>query len=284
MTTDAAGGVGSPGSPGASEPTDGASAPVPLADDPLSTVAVEAAIPPLASLFVDPDPAVRDGFTASWVAASLVDVVARRGEAVLALVGGSSVAGVHAALADPDVADRAGLDWSSVTITLADERAVPAASDERNWRVVEGLVEPLVSAGRLSPEALVPLGEVPDDADVADIEAALSTVRDRIDRVDVALLGLGPDGHVASLFPHHPGLSTTGAFAVVTDAPKPPPLRMSATVGLLAGADAIALVGFGDGKADAMAAATAKGSLADCPGRLVHLSRRGVIVTDRVPT
>ncbi len=283
MTTSPAGGVGSPGSPGAPEPTDGASGPVRLADDPLSTVAVDAAIPPLAGLFVDPDPAVRDGFTASWVAASLADVVARRGEAVLALVGGSSAAGVHAALAGPDVADRAGLDWSAVTITVADERALPASSDERNWRVVEGLVEPLAAAGRVSADQLVPLGEVPGDADMADVEAALAGVRGRLDRIDVALLGLGPDGHVASLFPGHPGLSATGTFVVIEDAPKPPPLRMSATVGMLAGADAIALVGFGDAKADAVAAVTAEGSLADCPGRVVHLARRGVVVTDRVP-
>jgi len=261
-----------------------AAEPIRLADDPLSTVAVDATIPPLASLFVDPDPAVRDGFTAAWVAASLADVVARRGDAVLALVGGSSVGGVHQALADPDVADRAGLDWSAVTITVADERALPTSSDERNWRVVETLVEPLVAAGRVSPDHLVPLGDVPADADVADVEVALATVRDRIDRIDVALLGLGPDGHVASLFPGHPGLAAAGSFVVVEHASKPPPLRMSATVGMLAGADAIALVGFGDGKADAMAAAATEGSLADCPGRVVHLARRGVVVTDRVPT
>ena len=45
------------------------------------------------------------------------------------------------------IAEAAGLDWSAVTITVADERAVPAASDERNWRVVERLVDPLLAAG-----------------------------------------------------------------------------------------------------------------------------------------
>lgn len=277
-----------PTDPTIDSPTDAASTtadePIRIVvDDAMPTVAVDALVPPDASLFVDRDAEVRDGFTAGWIANALAQVVARRGEAVLGLVGGSSVGGVHAALADPAVARAAGLDWSAVTVTVADERAVPMAASGRNWRVVEDLVEPLRDADLLGPDQLVPLGEVPVDASPDDVEAALGQVRDRIARIDVALLGLGPDGHVASLFPDHPALASSGAFTVVTDSPKPPPLRMSATVGMLAGADAIALVGVGDAKADAVARVAVEGPLSDCPGRLVHLPRRGVVVTDRVP-
>jgi 6-phosphogluconolactonase len=245
--------------------------------DGLSLVAVDAPIAVAASLFVDADDRVRDTFTAEWVADALTDVVDRRGSAVLGLVGGTSVASVHERLREVD------FDWSRVTITLADERAVPATSDERNWRVVEPLVDPLVAAGRLPTDNLVPLGDLPADATPDDVEGALAPLRERIEQVDVALLGLGPDGHVASLFPGHPGLSAVGSFVVVEDAPKPPPLRMSATVGMLAGADAIALVGHGDAKAEAVAAVAAEGPLSQRPGRIVHLARRGVLVTDRLP-
>ncbi|MBY5164129.1 6-phosphogluconolactonase [Salsipaludibacter albus] len=245
--------------------------------DGLSRVAVGAPIATSASVFVDADDDVRAGFTAEWVAEALADVVARQGRAVLGLVGGSSVATVHDRLREVD------LDWSGVTITVADERAVPADDDRRNWRVVEPLVDPLVADGRLSSDDLVPLPDLPSDPTPDDVDEALEVLRRRVERIDVALLGLGPDGHVASLFPGHPGLSSTGSFVVVDDAPKPPPLRMSATVGMLAGADAIALVGHGDAKAEAVAAVTTEGPLAERPGRVVHLARRGVVVTDRLP-
>lgn len=242
----------------------------------LSRVAVDAPIATSASLFVDPDAEIRDTFTARWIADALTDVIERRGRAVLALVGGSSVGAVHERLLDVDV------DWSAVIVTLGDERAVPADSELRNWRVVEPLVDPLVATGRLPAENLVGLPDLPADAGPAELDVALDTLRDRIDHVDVVLLGLGPDGHVASLFPRHPGLSATGTFVVVEHSPKPPPLRMSATIGMLAGADAIALVGHGDDKAEAVAAVATEGPLSQRPGRIVHLARRGVIVTDRL--
>ncbi len=234
--------------------------------DRLSTIAVDAPVPAAAAAFVDADVDVRTDYAAAWVAEALRDVLARQDRAVLALVGGSEVARVHAALADQEV------DWSRVVITQGDERAVPAESSERNWRVIERLVDPLLADGRL-----------PADATPADVEAALDDMRSRVDHVDVALLAAGPDGHCASLFPGHPGLEATGTFTVVDDSPKPPPLRMSATVGTLAGADASLLLVSGDDKATAAAAIAAGGSLSGAPGRVVHLARRGVIVTDRVP-
>ncbi len=243
----------------------------------LPPVAVATHVPVAATTMVEPDPGVRDRFTARWIGTALADVIQRRGRAVLGLVGGSSVAGVHQALLDVEV------DWSRVIVTQADERAVPADSPERNWRVVEPLVEPLVTSGRLPAANLVPLGDVSAAVTREELERVLDPLRRAVTRMDVALLGLGPDGHVASLFPQHAGLHATGSFAVVDDAPKPPPLRMSATISMLGGADAIAVVGFGDAKAAAVAATASPGSLGETPGRIVHLVRRGVIVTDRLP-
>lgn len=253
-----------------SRPGDGATDNVP-------SIAIDAAVPASASVLAESDDDIRTEYAARWVAAALREAVEDRGHAVLALVGGSSVAAVHTALLGVEI------DWANVTITLGDERAVPAASPERNWRVIEPLVDPLVADGRLPVANVVGLPDLPADADAEQLDEALSSMRDAVDHIDVALLGLGPDGHVASLFPHHPGLTAIGTFAVVTDSPKPPPLRMSATVAMLAGAAAIALVGFGDDKAEAVAAVATAGSLSDRPGRVVHLARRGIIITDRLP-
>ena len=245
--------------------------------DRLSTIAVDAPVPAAAAVFVDADVDVRTDYAAAWVAEALRDVLARQDRAVLALVGGSEVARAHAALVDQDV------DWSRVVVTQGDERAVPAESAHRNWRVIEPLVDPLLADGRLPVDNVVALPDLPAGATPADVEAALDDMRSRVDHVDVALLAAGPDGHCASLFPGHPGLEATGTFTVVDDSPKPPPLRMSVTVGTLAGADASLLLVSGDDKATAAAAIAAGGSLSGAPGRVVHLARRGVIVTDRVP-
>lgn len=244
--------------------------------DALPTVAVDSPVPATASVFADEHAEARTAYAADWVASALRDVFDHQDRAVLGLVGGSSVADVHAALVDTDV------DWSRVVITQADERAVPAASEQRNWRVIEPLVDPLLADGRLPGDNIVALGDLPADPDVATVHAALDVLAAKIDRVDVALLAAGPDGHCASLFPHHPGLASAGSFAVITNSPKPPPLRVSMTVPMLAGATASLLIGFGDAKADAMATVASDGPLSDAPARVVHLAAHGVIVTDRI--
>jgi 6-phosphogluconolactonase len=74
--------------------------------------------------------------------------------------------------------------------------------------------------------------------------------------LDIAFLGLGEDGHTASLFPEGAGLAPSGsACVVVTDAPKPPPVRISLTMPVLAAARARVVLATGAGKAAAVAAA-----------------------------
>ncbi len=89
---------------------------------------------------------------------------------------------------------------------------------------------------------------------------------------DVVMLGVGPDGHVASLFPGFPQLDVDDAIAVgVTGSPKPPPERISLTFGALNRAKQVWFVVSGDGKADAVARAlAADGDVHDTPARGVH--------------
>src|SRR3546814_8803720 len=85
-------------------------------------------------------------------------------------------------------------------------------------------------------------------------------------KFDVLFLGVGPDGHIASLFPGSEAVTTTGALTVpVSDSPKPPAQRISLTLEALNHADAVWFIASGAAKADAVAAAHAEGSVTEIP-------------------
>ncbi|HEV8630261.1 MAG TPA: 6-phosphogluconolactonase [Thermoanaerobaculia bacterium] len=167
----------------------------------------------------------------------------------LALAGGSLATALFPRLA------RLPLDWSRVAFFWADERAVPPAHADSNYRLARELW--------LGP-AGVPAASVHRmPADAADLEAAaaayareLAAVAGEPPRLDLALLGVGEEGHVASLFPGHPLLGEERrTVAPVLDAPKPPPRRLTLTMPVLAGAGLVVMAAFGAAKRPAIAAA-----------------------------
>lgn len=178
-----------------------------------------------------------------------------RGVAHIVLTGGSM-----GGLSLRSLPGASGIDWSQVHFWWGDERFVPSGSSERND----------VEADRAALDALhVPAENVhrvagPDTAPDAETAAtAYSTaIRDAdAGLFDVTMLGMGPDGHVASLFPHHPAQRTEDAIAIaVHDSPKPPPDRVSLTFECLARSRAVWLMVAGAQKADAVAAALAPGA------------------------
>jgi len=91
-------------------------------------------------------------------------------------------------------------------------------------------------------------------------EAAQEHAREfatRLHGLDVVLLGAGPDGHIASLFPDHPVLNATGVCAVVYDSPKPPPERLTLTLPVLEAVEHAVLVATGAAKAPVLRRALA---------------------------
>ena len=143
----------------------------------------------------------------------------------VALTGGTIARAIHRQVG----AQSAGVPWGQVRFWFGDERFVPAESPDRNALqaredFLDGLTPP--------PFAVM---EVPAVGEVDSVARAASTYSEQLRHQgtgswDLVMLGLGPDGHIASLFPHHPAAQIRDAIAVaVTDSPKPPPERVSLT-------------------------------------------------------
>lgn len=182
----------------------------------------------------------------------------------IGLTGGSIADAVHREVAR--MAPASGVDWGAVHFWFGDERFVEADSPDRN--AVQA------RAAFLDEVGATLVHEVPAADQVADAEAAAEAYSDTMRSegtggFDVLMLGVGPDGHVASLFPGHPGLDATGAIAIaVHDSPKPPPDRVSLTFEALDRAHAVWFLVSGEGKADAVARALAdEGSVSETPAR-----------------
>jgi 6-phosphogluconolactonase len=164
------------------------------------------------------------------------EAVAARGRFACALPGGSVAERLFPALA------RLDLPWPQVHAFFGDERAVPPDHPDSNvglarrlWLdAVPAVVHPMPTGGDLDAGAA---------AYAADLRATLGNPP----RLDLALLGMGPDGHVCSLFPDRP--LPGGLVAVVRDSPKPPQVRLTLTMETLTAARAIWVAAFGASKA-----------------------------------
>ncbi len=185
---------------------------------------------------------------------------------VVVLTGGSIAVRLHRAVLDvPGVHD---VDWGRVDFWWGDERYVAADDTDRNARQAR---EAFLSALPVDP---VRVHEMPasDGAYGDDVEAAATAHAEEVTRVlgpsprfDVLMLGIGPDGHCASLFPHYPEVDAEGLVVAVHDSPKPPPTRISFTMDLLRQADEVWFVAAGEDKAQAVHDAVTGSDVGDVP-------------------
>ena len=188
--------------------------------------------------------------------------VQQRGEVPqVALTGGSVADAVHREVArlvgrgeaDGHATDVPVVDWSRVEVFWGDERFLAPGDQERNEvQAREALLDHVpVDPARVHP--------VPSTADAGDVHEAARAYAEVVRAAgagafDVVMLGLGPDGHIASLFPGHDTVGVVDAIAVAeTDSPKPPPERVSLTLPALARTRAVWFVVAGEEKADAVA-------------------------------
>ena len=204
------------------------------------------------NLVLAADPAAAAAACAEILAGRLAAALAARGEAHIALNGGSTPRPVYEQL--PALLP----DWSGVHLWFGDERCVPPDDAESNYRLA---AETLVPGATIAPDRVHRMrGELGPEEGARAYAAELAEHLELDDAgmpvLDVVHLGLGQDGHTASLFPQHEALRITGwATVAITDSPKPPPERISLSLGCLNAARARVLHTVGEGKREALARA-----------------------------
>jgi len=196
--------------------------------------------------------AVADAAARVWVDAAR-HAVEQRGAFHVALAGGSTPRAIHAAVTRQ--ADLDGI-WQNTHVYWGDERAVQPEHADSNYRMAD---ETLLSCVPIPPAQV---HRAP--ADLPDLEAAARAYALTLAQgvgggagsppvLDLVWLGLGEDGHTASLFPHAPALGVTDRWVVaVTDAPKPPPRRLTITLPVIAAARRVVFAACGTDKAVAL--------------------------------
>jgi 6-phosphogluconolactonase len=201
----------------------------------------------MTELRVFPDAEAVARHAADEIAWRIGDARKQGGQMHIALAGGRTPQRAYELLADMEGS------WRHVHLWLGDERCVPDGHPESNARMVR---ESLYAHARAEPPSLhaLPAPEQPEDA------AWLYglKVREEVpeETFDIVLLGMGPDGHTASLFPGHPALDVREAPCVaVREAPKPPPERVTLTLPVLRRARVTILLVTGAEKAEALARA-----------------------------
>ncbi|HEY6796059.1 MAG TPA: 6-phosphogluconolactonase [Kineosporiaceae bacterium] len=189
----------------------------------------------------------------------LVDVQAARGYAHVVLTGGGLGTATLAALASAPARD--AIDWAALDVWWGDERFLPQGHPDRNATQARQALLDDVPLDPKRVHEMPPAGAAHgDDVDAAahayaDELAAAARPEDHADvpTFDVLLLGVGPDGHIASLFPDHPALHESERTAIgVRGSPKPPPIRISLTLPAINQATEVWLLAAGREKAPAV--------------------------------
>lgn len=183
----------------------------------------------------------------------LVDLQRAGGVPSVVLTGGTIASAIYRTVLE--VPDLGSVDWSRVDFWFGDERFVPADDADRNALQSH---EAFLSALPVDPKRVHEMppsdGEYGDDVDAAAAAYAEEVGRALGDdgRFDVLLLGVGPDGHCASLFPGHDEVDAGGFAVAVRSSPKPPPTRISLTMDVLRRAEEVWFIAAGEGKAQAV--------------------------------
>ncbi len=204
---------------------------------------------------------------AEWLGREIGAAIAERGDCSLALSGGRTPEPVYR-----ELARAADLDWSRVRIYFGDERAVPPDHSDSNYRL---------AWQALLSRVPVPAAQIHRlEAERSDRDAAAREYQHLLPaRLDILLLGLGPDGHVASLFPGSPALAERERLVLPVTGAKPPAHRLTITPPVIEAARRVIVVAAGGDKA-AVVARALEGPLA--PRELpAQLARRGTWIIDR---
>jgi len=199
----------------------------------------------------------------------------------IVLTGGSVGIGVLSAISAAD--DRDDVDWTRVHFWWGDERWVASGHADRNDQqardaLLDGLAVP---AENLHPFPAADEGLSLDAAAERYSEELASAGTDGLPHFDILLLGVGPDGHIASLFPDRPDLvDAPGTVVAVRNSPKPPPERLSLTLKAINTAERVWIALAGADKASALGLALAGAGRYQVPVGAVEGRRKTVFFVD----
>ncbi len=221
----------------------------------------------MTELIVAPEPAELVRQAADRLRVELIRAIAERGSCAVALAGGRTPEPVYR-----ELATGSEIDWTRVEVFFSDERAVPPDHADSNYRMVH---RALLGRVPIPPERVHRMeAERPDRESAArEYEASLPP------RLDLLLLGMGPDGHTASLFPGSAVLEERTRLVVPVLGAKPPAGRLTITPPVIQAARWVAVLATGGDKA-AMVARAIEGPLAPTAVP-AQLARRGVWFLDQ---
>jgi 6-phosphogluconolactonase len=188
----------------------------------------------------------------------------------LALSGGSSPQALYQRLMiDPQFR---GMPWVRTHLWIVDERVVPFDDERNNFKMIRQLI---VDHAPIPVTQVHPMPVEDPEGDVAYEQELRATLGQAGNRLDYVLLGMGPDGHTASLFPQTPGLSETGRWVVFNDGPlvAAPRPRMTMTYPLINTARRIAILITGQGKHAMLSRVASAGS---SPAAVTELPITGI--------
>jgi 6-phosphogluconolactonase len=218
---------------------------------------------------------------------SLVDVQAAGRVPHWVLTGGGIADRIHRAVADSPA--RGAVDWSRVQIWWGDERFLPKGDPDRNETQARAALLDHVSVDEAKVHPMPASDEVDGDPDRAADEyaaqlrsAAAPEDHGQAPTFDVLMLGVGPDGHVASLFPEKPALyEEERSVVAVRGSPKPPPVRITMTMPILNRAREVWFVVAGDDKARAVRLALSGAGVVQIPAAGPRGLQRTIWFLDR---
>ena len=174
-----------------------------------------------AQIVVHADAEALAAAVAQRIASIIKQAITARGSCRIALAGGSTPRRCYEILRDMSI------DWTQVYIYFGDERCLPIGDKERNDTMAQAALLKHVQIPAANIKA------IPAELGAQAAAASYSKLFANGERLDLVLLGLGEDGHTASLFPGNPALQSITYAVAVYDAPKPPPERVSLSMAVI---------------------------------------------------
>ncbi len=209
---------------------------------------------------------------AAWILFKMVEsLLKKQKNVIIAVPGGRSVAAVFKLFC------KNSLPWNQIHIFLLDERIVPPDHPESNYRLVKEHL------GKCIPEEQIHQPDLNVKNPLIGIQRYYEKLQTLGGRFDLVLASSGEDGHIGSLFPHHPSIENTeNGFILVDDSPKPPAQRMSASYALIREAETGVVLFLGESKRSALRNFyNIHLSPLECPAKIMTKLSRYYLLTDQ---